>query len=135
MSTYFIVFNADGLKLACLYYGNKKDNAIRNIEETKQGDIFEIMDVGKFIVGMGWYILVTINNKQSVFASIRDLEEAMESKKIQPLVDLELEHCYLKYQIDRALESKNKELFMNVIKRYKDFTILKEKSSSMLFNI
>lgn len=127
MGTYFIVSHHAGIELSCLYYGNRKERAVRNIEKTKQGDILEIMDEGRFLVGGGWYILVNINNQYGVFASIKELEEAMESGKMQPLLDLELEYFYLKYQVDQALETKNKSLFMKVTEEYKDFLLLKEK--------
>ncbi|MDG5789089.1 hypothetical protein QA612_16655 [Evansella sp. AB-P1] len=135
MGNYFIVSNTEGLNLLCIYYGNKKSNVIRNKEKISQGDILEILDEGKFILGLGWYVLVIINNEQSVFASISELEKGMEKKELQSLIDLELEHNYLKYQVERALILKNKELFKNVINQYKDFHFLKKKSRVGFLNI
>jgi hypothetical protein len=128
MVTHFIVSIPEGLKLDCLYYGYKKESAIRNIQEIKQGDIFEVMDQGKFITGIGWYVLILINSQDWEYVSIRDLENAMESKGIQTLIDLELEYYYLCYQLDNALDSRNRNLFMRISKKYKELVSLKEKT-------
>jgi hypothetical protein len=128
MGTYFIVSISEGLKVDCLYYGYKKENAIRKIQEIEQGDILEIMDQGKFIIGIGWYVLILINYKERVYVSIRELENAMETKEIQTLIDLELEYYYLSYQLDNALDSRNEKLFMMVSTKYKELVFLMGKS-------
>jgi hypothetical protein len=128
MRTYFIVSISKGIKVDCLYYGYKKENAIRNIQEIKQGDILEIMDLGRYIIGLGWYVLILINNKEKVYVSIRELESAIETKEIQTLIDIELEYYYLSYQLDTSLKSRNEELFMIVSKKYKQLVCLMKNS-------
>jgi hypothetical protein len=117
MGTLFIV-SISGLELDCLFFGYKKENAIRNFQTLQLADVLEIKDQGKFVSGVGWYILVTINHEERMFASINDLEGAMKSKGLQTLMDIELEQCYLRHQLDKALESGNKSLFMNISKKY-----------------
>jgi bifunctional DNA-binding transcriptional regulator/antitoxin component of YhaV-PrlF toxin-antitoxin module len=128
MRSIFIVSISEGLKLDCLYYGYKKESVIRNYQEIKQGDILEITNQGKFIIGIGWYILIVINNQEKVYVSIRELEHAMETKEIQSFIEIELEQHYLTIQLDNALDSGNKELFMKVSEKYIKHASLKEKS-------
>ncbi|SDZ30825.1 IDEAL domain-containing protein [Evansella caseinilytica] len=129
MSTFFMVSVPERFLLECLYYGNSKENAVRSFQEMRQGDLLEVMDQGKYIIGIGWYVMITINSKETVYISIQQLEKAIQEKKIYTLIELELEYCCLKYQIDQALDCKNKELFMKAAKEYKKFLSLKEKSS------
>ena len=128
MSSYFVVKNTEGLWVDCLYYGSKKENAVRRLRHLKQGDHIKIKNQGKFIIGIGWYILILLNNEEKVFVFLKDLENAIETKHIQTLLDLELEQCYLGFLVDSALDTRNKELFMKVSKKYIELMSLKKKN-------
>lgn len=124
MGSYFMVTASEGLRVECVHYGSKKENAVQTVEKIKKGDIVKVKNQGRFICGIGWYILILVNNKVKMFASFKDLENAMETNQIQSLLDLELEQYCLGFLVDSALDTRNKDLFMKVSQKYKDLVLL-----------
>ncbi|WP_077213074.1 hypothetical protein [Bacillus dakarensis] len=124
MGSYFMVTDSDGIRVECIHYGYKKENAIRSIQKLKKGDIVKVRNQGKFICGIGWYILIVINNKEKMFVYIKNLENAMESNQLQSLLDLELEKYYLGFLVDNALDTRNRDLFMKVSHKYREIVPL-----------
>lgn len=97
----------------------------------KRGDLVEVTEESKYMMEMGWYFLLRINNQDSYYISIHDIESYYEDKKLSSILDLELEINHLEYKVDQALilnEEEQfhisvtkliplKELFSEVIKR------------------
>jgi aspartate carbamoyltransferase regulatory subunit len=129
MESHFVVTNKNGIKVQCLYYGNHQDNAISGIQTLKYGDILTITDYGKYVFGIGWHILIIVNEKTNNFVPINILEDAINSNNIQLIIDLVTEHITLSYQLDKALECKNKELFLCISNKHRHLQNLMDKIS------
>ncbi|USK34069.1 hypothetical protein LIT25_01010 [Bacillus sp. F19] len=129
MESYFVVTNKNGIKVQCLYYGNKQDNIVSGVETLKYGDILTVADYGKYVFGIGWYILIIVNEEINSFVPIKIPEEAINSNNIQLMIDLVTEHISLSYQLDKALEYKNKELFLCISNKHRHLQSLMEKIS------
>lgn len=109
-----------GIKVKCLYYGSKLENMVSAIQVLNYGDKLLITDEGKYVFGIGWFIQIIVNEEEKNFVLVKELEEAIMSQNLQSIIDLLLEYTILSFQLDRALEFRQEELFLSILKKYQD---------------
>jgi hypothetical protein len=119
-----IVADQFGIDIQCLYYGYKKENLVCNSVSLKQGDLLEITNQGRYIVGVGWFVLIRINNKIEEFMWVKELEEAIHVEKIMNSTDCLLQYFSVSYQLDQSLACRNKEKFLSLLGRKKELSFL-----------
>lgn len=119
-----IVAAKNGIEVQCLYYGYNKDNLVSNSKTLQHGDILTILNQKRYVVGVGWFILISINEKIKEFMSAKELEKAMNSNKLMSIIDTMLEYFNVSYQLDKALELRNKQLFLNLFEHKKESSFL-----------
>lgn len=134
VNSYFLVTTTEGFQLECLFYGNKKENVIKRLRDINQGDFVELTNWGKYINGIGWYIYIILNKRERLFVFYKNLEQAIETGVMKSLVDLQLEYSILCYQVDKALETRNRKLFLYASKKYNELFILKEMTIHQVAN-
>jgi hypothetical protein len=116
----------------CLYYGYKRENVVSSSKILNYGDILTISNEGKYVLGIGWFVLIIINGEIKDYVRTVELEKAIDSNQAQSLIDLMLEFFILSHQVDKALEDRNKELFLSFSKNHKESSYLFERISGKI---
>nr|WP_295973549.1 IDEAL domain-containing protein [uncultured Bacillus sp.] len=120
----FIVAAKNGIDVECLYYGYKKDDMISKPLTLQFGDTLQIENQGKYIVGVGWFVLITINNKVKQYVCAEDLEEYIRTNDTVSPVDCMLDYFNLSYQLDKALENRDKAAFLSLTGKKSELSAL-----------
>lgn len=119
-----IVADPNGINIQCLYYGHKKENLVCNTVTLKHGECLSITNQGKYIIGVGWFVLIETNNNTKEFMYVKDLEEAIHVGKVMSYIDCMLEYFNVSYQLDQSLASWDKEKFLSVLERKNELSFL-----------
>jgi hypothetical protein len=127
-----IISAKEGIEIQCLYYGYKKENIVSSLKTLQYGDILTVLNQKRYVVGVGWFVLISINEKTKDFMLVRELEEAMNSNKMISIIDTMLEYFNLSYQLDKALELRNKQLFLNLLENKKESSFLYDRISGKI---
>ena len=101
----------------------------------KEGDVIEVTPDGKFTFGNGWYFLIVINYQSPIYLSLDDLEHYYRRGQILSSYDLELKSNYIQNKINQALDTKNKDSFLNYTSELNHLSNLKEKYNTFLTRI
>lgn len=110
----FIVADPNGVHVQCLRHGYKKENLVSHSLFLKHGDLLTIRNRKKYIVDVGWFVLVRINDLQEEFMPADELEKAMQNERILNEIDCFLKLCSVSYYVDQALACRNKEEFIQL---------------------
>ncbi|WP_050183612.1 IDEAL domain-containing protein [Domibacillus robiginosus] len=97
-------------------------------------DIMEVTNKESFTFNNEWYVLAIINNHGHFYIALEDLVQYFHLERLVTDFDLELKLNYLQFQIDQALEIRNEESFLKHTKTFKEFSGLKVKLNSYLYN-
>ena len=127
-----IVTDKNGIEVKCLYYGYKKENLVSNSKTLQCGDVLTVSNQGKYIVGVGWFVLISVNEKIKDYMWVKKLEEAINSDKVMPIIDCMLDYFNLSFQLDKALESRNKQLFLSLSEKKKELSFLYDRISGKI---
>lgn len=127
-----IINEKTGIPVRCLYYGTRQENMVCRSKILKYGDIITISNQGKYVLGIGWFIFISVNGQVKDFVRAADLEKALETDKALPVVDVVLDYFELSLQIDMALEHRNKELFLSLSNKQKETSYLFDKITGKL---
>ncbi len=96
------------------------------------GDILTVSNLGKYILGIGWFVLIKVNGQMKDYVRIVDLEKAIDSNKVQSVIDVMLDSFTLSIQIDNALELRNKEQFLSLSKKQNESSFLFKRISGKI---
>lgn len=88
------------------------------------GDIMTITNQGKFVYGTGWFILITIKDSIKDFVFMPELDEAINTNKLQTGIDVMLDHSISTFYLDKSLVHRNKELFLSLSTKLKESSFL-----------
>jgi hypothetical protein len=124
-----IITDKNGIEVECLYYGYKKENLVSHSKTLQCGDVLTVSNEGKYIIGVGWFILISVNEKTKDYMRVRELEGAIDSGKAMPIIDCMLDYFNLSFQLDKALESRNKGLFLSLAEKKKELSFLYDRMS------
>ncbi|RID81831.1 hypothetical protein D1953_19780 [Peribacillus asahii] len=127
-----IVSSEKGIKVECLEYGYKKENLVSHSKTLQCGDVLTISNKGKYVVGVGWFVLISVNKKIKDYMWIKELEEAIHSNKAMPIIDCMLDYFNVSFQLDRALESRNKQSFLSLSEKKTKLSFLYDRISGKL---
>lgn len=127
-----IVRDKNGIEVQCLYYGTKRDNMVSSSKTLYYGDILTVSNLGKYILGIGWFVLIIVNGQTKDFVRIVELENAIDTEKVQSVIDVMLDSFALSIQIDNALERRNEEQFLNLSKKQNESSFLIKRISGKL---
>lgn len=128
-----IVAAKRGIEVECLSYGYKKENLVTKSKTLQCGDVLAFSNQGKYVIGVGWFILTSINEEErKEYLFVGELEEATTAKKAMAIVDCMLEYFNLSFQLDKALETRNKQLFLNLSKKQKEISFLYDRISGKM---
>jgi hypothetical protein len=119
-----IINDKMGLVVQCLYYGYNLDNVVSSSKFLHYGDILSVTNEGKYVLGIGWFVLVIVNGESKEYVRTVDLENAVDTNKAQAILDLMLHSFIVSYQLDKALENRNKEHFLSLSKKQKESSYL-----------
>ena len=122
-----IITDKMGLVVQCLYYGYNQDNVVSKSKFLHYGDILSVTNEGKFVQGIGWFVLVIVNGESKEYVRTVELENAIDSNKAQAILDLMLDSFIVSYQLDKSLENRNKEHFLSLSKKQKESSYLFER--------
>lgn len=114
----------EGLTLQCLYYGSKRENMVSGFIHLQYGDIITISNHGRFVFGTGWFIFIMINDSMREFALMRELEDAINTNRLQTGIDVMLDHSISIFYLDKSLVHRNKELFLSLSTKLKESSFL-----------
>ena len=114
----------NGFTVQCLYYGSKRENMVCGSIDLHYGDILTISNQGKYVYGKGWFILVTINGTIKEFVFMPELEELINTNKVQTGIDVILDYSISSFYLDKSLVHRNKELFLSFTSKLKESTFL-----------
>jgi len=92
-----------------------------------RGDCIEIVHDRKIPSELGWYVQIVVNNQYQFYIALDDLKHYYDEGKICSLLDLELQANYFRYQVNQALDEKDKERFMKNAEKLKNVEQLREK--------
>ncbi|WP_129730994.1 IDEAL domain-containing protein [Ectobacillus funiculus] len=76
------------------------------------GDILTIEEERRYVDGMGWYVLITINDEYNMFMFLEDIEHLRMKGTICAISDLDLRINYLRFKVNEALDTRDKEAFL-----------------------
>jgi len=107
-----IVADEQGIQIQCYAHGYKKENLVCHSIVLKHGDLLTITNRKKYIVDVGWFVLVKINHHKEEFMFVQDLEESVGNGKMMDEIDCMLNLLSTSYYLDQALAHKNKEEFL-----------------------
>lgn len=107
-----IVADKKGVHIQCFTSGNKKENLICHSAFLNYGDILTITNRRKYIVNVGWFILIKINNNKEEYMLVKELDDAITNEKILDEIDFMLKLSSISYYLDQSLISKNKDEFI-----------------------
>ncbi len=124
-----IIRDKIGIVVQCLYYGYKRENVVSSTKILHYGDILTVSNEGKYVLGIGWFVLIIINGEIKDYVRIVELEKAIDSNQAQSVIDLMLDFFILSHQVDKTLEDRNKELFLSLSKKQKESSYLFERIS------
>jgi hypothetical protein len=127
-----IVTDKKGIEIKCLNYGYKKESLVCNSKTLQYGDVLTVSNQGKYIVGVGWFVLISVNEKIKDYMWVKKLEEAINSDKAMPIIDCMLDYFNLSFQLDKALESRNKQLFLSLSEKKKELSFLYDRISGKI---
>ncbi|AZV41329.1 hypothetical protein BAOM_0697 [Peribacillus asahii] len=127
-----IVSSENGIKVECLEYGYKKENLVSHSKTLQCGDVLTVSNKGKYVVGVGWFVLISVNKKIKDYMWTKELEEAIHSNKTMPIIDCMLDYFNVSFQLDRALESRNKQLFLSLSEKKTKLSFLYNRISGKL---
>jgi hypothetical protein len=85
-----IVSEKSGIVVQCLYYGYKRENMVSRTKTLHYGDTFSVSNQGKYVFGIGWYVLIIINGESKECVRIIQQEEAINYNKDKFIIDLML---------------------------------------------
>lgn len=105
---------------------------VSNSKTLYYGDVLTVSNQGKYIIGIGWFVLICVNGQIKDYVRTAELEEAINSDRVLPVIDLMLDHFILSFQIDKALERRNKELFLSLLEKQKEASYLFKRISDKL---
>ena len=125
-----IVAANKGIEVECLYYGYKKENLVSNVKTLQFGDVLTISNKGKYVVDVGWFVLITVNHSIKEYVSALDLEASISIENIMSPIDCMLEQFHISYQLDKALESRDKQKFIHFSEKKKELFFLYDRISS-----
>jgi len=97
-------------------------------------DIIQITNEQSFTFNNGWYILAIINNQGHFYIALEDLDHYFSLGMLVTDLDLELKLNYLQFQIDQALETRDRELFLTHTRELKESSDLMVKLESYVNN-
>lgn len=120
----FIVAAKKEIEVECLYYGYKKEDIVTNKKTLSFGDRLTVENKGRYIVDVGWFVLITINNRGKEYMSASDLEEYIHANEVVSPIDCMLEYFNLSYQLDKALENRDKTTFLKLSERKKEVSAI-----------
>lgn len=119
-----IVRDKSGIVVQCLYYGYKRENMMSNSKTLHCGDVLTVSNQGKYVLGIGWFVLISVNGEITDYVRTAELEEAINSDKALPVIDLMLDYFILSFQLDKSLELRKKELFLSLSEKQKELSYL-----------
>lgn len=120
----FIVAAKNGVEVACWYYGYKKEDLVSNKKTLQYGDKLKIENEGKYIIDVGWFVLITINGKAKEYMAAADLQEYIQENQVVSPLDCMLDYFALSYQLDKALENRDKDTFLSLSEKKKELSEL-----------
>jgi hypothetical protein len=127
-----IVTDKKGIDVECLSYGYKKENLVTKSKTLQCGDVLTFSNQGKYVVGVGWFILTSVNEEIKDYMWVSELEEATNSNKAMPIIDCMLDYFNLSFQLDKALESRDKQLFLSLSEKQKEISFLYDRISGKM---
>ncbi|MED3763594.1 hypothetical protein [Ureibacillus terrenus] len=123
----FIVADNRGIEFQCFCQGYKKENLVLHPVFLEQGDLLTITNRKKYIVDVGWFILVKINDSQEEFLPVDELEEAMTNEALLDEIGCMLKMLSISYYLDQALAIRNKKEFIKYSSIRNKFATLYER--------
>lgn len=124
-----IVADQKGIQFQCLSHGYKKENLVCHSLFLKQGELLTITNRKKYIVNVGWFILIQTNNNIEEFVFVEELEEALNNEQIMDEIDCMLKISSISYYLDQSLVSRNKEEFLKFSALRNELAFLYERLS------
>jgi len=109
MIQHFIVAKTFTHQIDCFCPGKEHVNFFT----FEKDDVVEVTNECKFINEIEWYSLIIINNRAHFYIAIVDLEQYCRKEQIISILDIELKINYLRFLINQALDTVNKESFLN----------------------
>lgn len=76
------------------------------------GDILTIEEEKRYVDGLGWYVLITINDEYNIFMFSDDIEHLYMKGTICAISDLDLRINYLRFKVNEALDTRDKDAFL-----------------------
>lgn len=122
-----IVADELGIQLQCLSHGYKKENLVCHSIFLNKGDLLTITNRKKYIVDVGWFILVKINHTNDEFIFVNELEQLIQDEKILDEIGCMLKIIGIDYYLEEALVQRNKEEFLNYSSTKNELTFLYER--------
>lgn len=120
----FIVAAKKEIEVECLYYGYKKEDLVSNKKTLYFGDRLTIENKGRYIVDVGWFVLITINNNVKEYMSASELEGYIHTNEVVSPIDCMLEYFNMSYQLDKALENRDKITFLKLSEQKKEVSAI-----------
>ena len=107
-----IVADQKGMQIHCFRDGYKKENLVCDTLLLKQGELLTITNRKKYIVNVGWFVLIQINHSKEEFMFVQELEEAMQNEQVMDEIDCMLKLSSISYYLEQSLACRNKETFL-----------------------
>lgn len=126
MMQHFVVRRGFDHQIECMYTDGPP---IENVQ-LRKGDILTVTYERKFVDTLGWYSLIGINGHYQFYMSMKELKGIYQQGKICSALDLELQLIHHNFKLNEALDTNNREAFLEFSEQRREVQELLDAISS-----